>query len=237
MIADYLDLFYRSSQEFRNFIFDPDGIETVPVQAIQDIGKGALHNLFEYTDRWKTRTGQERNVLTAQGFLLDYWGKLFGIPRNSDVDSEYRDYIFAKIFPPQFTFAYIRSLILLGAVYEASELGFFLDDVYLDDSIDASIGSGGSALTAHGNAVYILYEEGIDVEWEKILFLAIIRPAGIAIYVGWKRSGIYEYLYLDDGAVDYEFLGDIDPAILPLQNEPEFMHANEGAADIEFIGQ
>lgn len=235
MISDWLDLFYKSSIEFRNFIYDPEGVETVPVQAVQDIGKGALHNLFEYTDRWKKRTASERNIKTAEGFLLDYWGELFGIPRNSDVDSDYREYIFAKIFPPQFTIAYIRSVILIGTVKESNELGFFLDDVYLNESSDKD-GNAGANLTAHSNAVYIMYEEGTQVEWEVILFLTRIRSAGIAIYVGWTRSGIYEYLFLDDGALDYEFISDQDPNILNAMNEPEYLYLTVNHADDSMLG-
>lgn len=235
MLSDWLDLFYKSSQEFKNFIYDPDGTETVPVQAVQDIGKGALHNLFEYINRWKKRTVSERNVKTAEGVMLDYWGELFGIPRNSDLDSEYRDYIFSKIFPPQFTIAFIRSVILKGVVKESNELGFFLDDTYLNESSDKD-GNAGANLTAHSNAVYICYEEGTQVEWDVILFLTRIRVAGIAIYVGWTRSGLYEYLFLDDGALSYEFISDQDPNILNAMNEPEFLHLNSNHYDDSMIG-
>ena len=236
MIADYLALFDKDSDNFKTLIYDPSGVENDPVNAIQDINKGAIHNSFEYTNRWKNRSLLERSLKTATSFLLDAWGELFGIPRNSEIDSEYRQFILDRIFPPQFTISWLRSVLPPEvSVKEANEIGFFLDDSFFDEPL--SISETGCTLTALSNAIYITYNEATDIDWNFILYLGRIRPAGVAVYVGWTKSGIYEYLFLDDSFLNDSFISEQDESVLNPQNEPELSYLNQSNLDDAFIGE
>lgn len=235
MIHDYLSLLDQTSENYKTIVYDPDGIENPTVNTTQDINRGGFHNALEYLSRWKNRTKTERSLQTATGILLDAWGKLFGINRNSEIDQEYRDFILEKIFPPQFTIAWLREQLPGVSVLEANETGFFLDDGYIDDS--KTLENNGATLTALSNAIYINFEEATDVDWPFILSLGRIRPAGIAIYVGWAKSGIYEYLHLSDGYLNDDFVSDQDTAILNPQNEPELTYLSNTYTSDSHIGE
>ncbi|MCB1177235.1 MAG: hypothetical protein KDK36_06610 [Leptospiraceae bacterium] len=186
MIAEWLNLFNQDSKEFKNLVYDPDGIESDPINAIQDINKGAIHNSFEYTNRWKERLIKlERNLKNSTGIVLDAIGKeIFGINRNSDNDTTYRDYIKSLVFPDRLTLNFIKNTINNSLfIKESSEVGFFLDDSFLDDPPDQE--GSGSILTAKSNSIYLLFFQASDIDWDIISYLNRIRDAGIAIYVSW----------------------------------------------------
>ena len=189
-------------------IYSPDGIENSPVLTTQDIQKGAIHNSLEWNSRWKDRLKTERNFRDASSFLLDAWGELLGIKRNSEIDSEYKDYINSKIFPPDFTIAWVKSIITNAQIKETYEVGFFLNDSFLDDPIDLE--STGSTLTALSNAIYIIYEKRTDIAWEEIYLLLRHRSAGIAIYIGWieRDKNEPELMYLNEAFLNDGFIGE-----------------------------
>ena len=205
MINDHLALLDQSSKNYKDLIYDPDGVENTPVLTTQDIQKGAIHNSLEYNSRWKDRLKLERNLLTASSFLLDAWGTLFGIPRNSEIDSEYVEFIKGKILPPNFTLSWIKENLPPDSAQEAQETGFFLDEDYMNDSVAQN--DTGSVLTARSNAIYITLPTSEGANWDFIFFLERARVAGVALY--YRGVNDPNYMFLSNSYLNDSFLGEI----------------------------
>lgn len=237
MISEFLNLFDQTTQTFKEFIYDRTRSENDPVNNIQDINKGALHNAIEWNNRWKTRILEESNLNVAKGLILDAFGELFGIRRISTDDEAYRQYILDILFPPYFTLPYLQAYLSNAEVSECYDIGFFLDSSFLNNSNDNDII--GSNLIAESNTVYIFWDTKKEVDFQLIRRLYRIKPAGIQLYTKAKKSGIYDYLFLNDstnGFIQDDFFLGGNPDFLPPPQAQEYLYLDDGGLNSEFLG-
>lgn len=204
-------MFNRSGEVYKTVIHDPDRTQGSNIGNVQDINRGAIHNVLEWTARFALRLKHEFPLSNATGHLLKEWGRFLGIPNDSGLSDEgYRQSILGKILAIAGTLPVIRRLIgedTRTEIREAHEIGLYLDNAFLDTSVDRAR-QVGSVFTHPRNAIYVIFDTYADVSTALLELIAKLKIAGVGLYAGVIATEVENNtVFLSEGFLDRDYLG------------------------------
>lgn len=184
MIDDHLTIFNRDGIEYRKLVFDPDRSEADPVTNVNDINRGALHNMVEWHRRVGQRHGANASLTDATGALIDAWADFFAIDRPAGMsDVAFRSYILGTVLAVAVTNPVIQGIFVGEVLRESNALGPYFDNSYLGVGAHRD-GVQGCVLTHTTNALYVIFADLASYDPSLATAAQLVKAAGIGLYQG-----------------------------------------------------
>ncbi|WCL51431.1 hypothetical protein [Leptospira sp. GIMC2001] len=210
-ISQYLTIFSRKGKIYKALVHDPKADQPQLIEKPNDLARGAIHNQLEWTARFAIRLSDEFPLIRSSGHLLAAWGKFLGIPNSlGQADNEYRQRILGIILAIIGTMPVIKRLIPQGSptiIKEAHEIGFYLDNAYMDTSIDRN--NQVSAVFTHPRcAIYVFFEDIFAIDKPLLGFISKLKIAGVGLYAGVIADDPeLGTMYLDSSFINRDYIG------------------------------
>ena len=190
-IFQLLPFFNQTGPVFRDLVGDPNRNELDPVQAINDINKGAIENSIEWHLRFQRRAVHEVDLRNARGIFLRKWAEIYGIPRPPSMsDEDFIGYMIGRILSVSSARPALVSIFPEPKyqVFGCAQVGAFLDVCYynvgVQDPKKTKVRMASSVLTFGTNSIYVYVKDPdhIGSEIKKKLYDTL--AAGFAVYAG-----------------------------------------------------